>query len=419
MSTTSLGPGWTAPARPAWVAAINAEGRSLDLRQVIPLDTRSLLDAAESHTGLSHYGDDSWREPFEIIARALDEEADLNLMGRLMTRSDLVLYLEGRLRIEDTYRRHPEIDEEQVVKPFVVVGQGRSGTSMLLNLLSQDPSNGSVKTWEAIFPCPPPEKLTYHDDPRIERGHQLIDQWNRVNPVLASLHEFGGSVPASCVHFMCYSFRSIWFGMLGQIPSYTAWLKAADWDIAYRYHLRVLKLLQWRNPRKRWVLKSPTHLTMMPTILRTYPDACFIWPHRDPLKAIVSSVDLAANLNWARSDNNRMLGFEDYNDPARSRAMIEQPIEWLESGALDPARLHNVQYRDLITDPMSAVCALYEYFGEQFTPTARDAMRNYLNRHPRSARNAHLYDEDAIASIAAERSLFGRYQAYFDVPSEF
>jgi hypothetical protein len=158
---------------------------------------------------------------------------------------------------------------------------------------------------------------------------------------------------------------------------------------------------------------------MMPTILRTYPDACFIWPHRDPLKAIVSSVDLAANLNWARSDNNRMLGFEDYNDPARSRAMIEQPIEWLESGALDPARLHNVQYRDLITDPMSAVCALYEYFGEQFTPTARDAIRDYLNRHPRSARNAHLYDEDAIASIAAERSLFGRYQAYFDVPSEF
>ena len=419
MSTVSSVSRWTPPVRPDWVAAVNAEGRHLDLSQVVPLDSRSLREAAEAHTGLADYGDDAWREPFEIIVRALDEEADLNLMGRLMTRSDLVHYLEGRLRIEDTYRQHPEIDDEQIVKPFVVVGQGRSGTSMLLNLLSQDPCSGSVKTWEAIFPCPPPETETYHTDSRIERGHELIDQWNRVNPALSSLHEFGGLVPASCVHFMSYSFRSIWFGMLGQIPSYTAWLADSDWDVAYQYHRRVLKLLQWRNPRERWVLKSPTHLLMMPTILRTYPDACFIWPHRDPLKAIVSSVDLAANLNWARSDNNRMLGFEDYNDPARSLAMIEKPIEWLESGVLDPARLYNLQYRDLISDPLSTIAALYDHFGQPFTSTARDGMRNFLDCHPRSTRNAHLYDEDAIQSIAAERSRFARYQSFFGVPSEF
>lgn len=419
MSTPSTASGWMPPARPEWVEAINAEGRHLDLRRVVPLDSRSLREAAECHTGLDDYGDEDWREPFEIISRALDEEADLNLMGRLMTRSDLLHFLEGRLRIEDTYRRHPEIDQEAIVKPFVVVGQGRSGTSMLLNLLSQDPRSGAVKTWEAIFPCPPPETATYHCDPRIERGHQLIDQWNRVNPALASLHEFGGLVPASCVHFMCYSFTSIWFGMLGQIPSYSAWLSTADWDVAYRYHQRVLKLLQWRNPREHWVLKSPTHLTMMPTMLRTYPDACFIWPHRDPLKAIVSSVDLAGNCNWARSDNNRMLGFEEYNDPARSLAMIERPIDWLESGVLDPARLHNVQYRDIVADPMSVVAKTYQHFGRELSPSARVAMQAYLDAHPRSARTAHLYDEDAIHSISAERSLFKRYQDYFGVPSEF
>jgi hypothetical protein len=418
MSTASRLDAWPPPPRPDWVSRINAEGRHLDIRDLVPLDSRSLRETAERATGLSDYGDDAWREPFEIIVRSLDEEADLNLMGRLMSRSDLLHYLEGRLRIEDTYRRHPEIDDEQIVKPFVVVGQGRSGTSMLLNVMSRDPGNGSVKTWEAIFPCPPPQAETYACDPRIERGDALITQWNRVNPDLTTLHEFGGTVPASCVHFMSYSFMSIWFNMLGQVPSYSQWCASADWNVAFGYHKRLLKLLQWRNPREHWVLKSPTHLAMMPIILQTYPDACFIWPHRDPLKAIVSSIDLAGNLIWARSDNNRMLGFEDYNKPDRTLAMLERPIEWLESGVLPRARLCNVAYLDLIKDPVGTVASIYDHFGVELTPAARRSMQDYLAEHPRSSRNAHLYDEDAIQSIRCERALFARYQDYFQVPSE-
>jgi hypothetical protein len=409
---------WPPPPRPNWVERINAEGRHLDLRDVVPLDSRELMETAERTTGLSDYGDPAWREPFEIIVRSLEEEADLNLMGRLMSRSDLLHYLQGRLRIEDTYRRHPEIDDQQIVQPIVVVGQGRSGTSMLLNVLSRDPGNGSVRTWEAIFPCPPPEAASYDTDPRIEAGDALITQWNRVNPDLTSLHEFGGRVPASCVHFMCYSFMSIWFNMLGQVPSYSAWCQKADWDVAFGYHKRLLKLLQWRNPRAHWVLKSPTHLAMMPIILRTYPDACFVWPHRDPLKAIVSSVDLAGNLIWARSDNNRMLGFEDYNKPDRTLAMLERPIDWLESGALPADRLCNVHYRDLVADPLGTVRTIYDHFGIPLTAEAASAMQGYLDANPRSARTAHLYDEDAIQQISAERGLFARYQEYFRVPSE-
>jgi hypothetical protein len=34
----------------------------------------------------------------------------------------------GRLRIEDTYKRYPEIEDQQILQPIVIVGQGRSGT---------------------------------------------------------------------------------------------------------------------------------------------------------------------------------------------------------------------------------------------------------------------------------------------------
>src|SRR5690606_32088256 len=132
--------------------------------------------SARANTGLDDFGADDWREPFEVLIRSLNDEAQLNLMGRLMTRSDLVILLEQRLQIEDTYKRFPEIDEEEIRKPLMIIGQGRSGTSFLQNLMAQDPDHNVLLHWNTYFPCPPPEKETYHSDPRIERAQGLITQ---------------------------------------------------------------------------------------------------------------------------------------------------------------------------------------------------------------------------------------------------
>jgi hypothetical protein len=142
---------WRPPQRPAWVQRINEEGRCLDLKSVVPLDERSLIDHAKANTGLSEFGIDDWVEPFRIFLKALDEEADLTLLGRLMTRSDILMHLEARLRIEDTYKQYPEIDEQQLAAPVLIIGSGRSGTSALQNLLALDPDNGTPKHWEALF----------------------------------------------------------------------------------------------------------------------------------------------------------------------------------------------------------------------------------------------------------------------------
>src|ERR1700722_11377780 len=111
-------PQWNAPPRPQWVAKANEEGNHLDLRGVVPLDPASLVDAAVRNTGLSDFGDEEWREPFELLVRGLDSEAELNLVGRILTRSDLIMFLEARLRVEDQYRRHPQIEDEQIASPF-------------------------------------------------------------------------------------------------------------------------------------------------------------------------------------------------------------------------------------------------------------------------------------------------------------
>lgn len=412
---------WTPPARPDWVQRINDEGRFFDLRGVIPLHEDSLIDTAQRNTGLSDFGDDHWREPFSILARSLDEEGELNLIGRLMVRQELLLNLQGRLMIEDAYTRHPEIEDEQISKPFVIVGQPRTGTSALQNLLSKDPNNGTTPTWETMFPCPPSEKASYGKDWRAERADGLTTMYTRVVPELSAMHEFSGDVPTETIQLDCLSFRSFgWFTALtGQAPAYAHYMASQDDSLIFAYQKRVLKLLQWKNPRKNWVLKSPIYLQQLPALLAAYPDAGIIWTHRDPLKAMSSAINILGCQFWMRSDR-PFIGdaMVDFTNADKSAAMLTRPIEWLEDGTVPPERICNIPYYDFVENPMGVAERIYDHFNVDLTPEGRSAMADYMQNFPRSSRPKHDYKTQGGATHSKERAAYARYQAYFDVPSE-
>lgn len=419
-NSIDLGNDWAPPPRPEWVARTNEEGRLMDIRALVPLDEDSLLRTARANTGLVDFGANDWYEPFQVFVKSLDTEADLHLVGRLRARSEILQLLEARLQIEETYKRHPEIDDEQIEAPIVIVGQPRSGTSHLINLLAANPDNGVIRTWEAMFPCPPPETSTYRTDPRIEKSHQLIDQWNRVTPTLRTMHEFGGNMPQECIHIMAINFMSSgWLGLFGQVPSYLEYVAKIDWTLAYRYHKRVLKLLQWKNPRQRWVLKTPLHLDLMPVMLQVYPDACVVWPHRDPVKAFASVVNMINTFLWGRSDKLLKNGALDFLiDPAAAAQRLSIPIDWMEAGIVPKERLCNILYRDLIADPITTVENIYRYFSLHLSEVGRKGIAQYVAEHPRDSRPPHRFKATEGGEILRQRALFKRYQDYFSVPSE-
>lgn len=411
---------WQPPPRPEWVQRVNEEGYCMDIRGVVPLDAQSLLDSAVKNTGLSDFGDDGWQEPFHILLRSLEEDADLNLMGRIMARSDLLLTLEARLRVEDTYRRHPEIEDEEIRQPLIIIGQGRSGTSFLQALLAAHPDNGTLTHWEETFPCPPPEKASYHSDPRIDRSHRLITLWNRVTPTYAAIHEVGGNIPFECCQILAMNFMSqSWFDAMGQVSAYDAWIARQDPVPALRYHKRVLKLLQWKNPRRHWVLKDPMHLDRLQALLQVYPDACFIWPHRDPVRALASMVNLVGTLQWARTDHPyKGDSFAYMTDPFLSASRFNAVIDQMEKGELPARQFHNLLYRDLVANPLAAVAEIYRHFGISLSDQGRAAMAQFLVDLPRDGRPPHQFNIGSPDAVARARVAYQRYQNYFAVPEE-
>lgn len=412
---------WTPKPRPEWLARFNREGAYFDLKSLVPLDENGLLNAARANTGLSDFGSDDWHEPFQILIRSLDEEAQLNLMGRLMTRSDLIIMLEARLRIEDTYNRHPEIQHEEITAPFFIIGQGRSGTSFLLNLLASHPDNGAPRTWEAMFPCPPPETSTYGSDPRIARANALTGQLARVVPEHGAMYEYAGHAVTENAQLHCLLFQApAWFSFFqGQVPAYASYMQGKAVAPIYQFEKKVLKLLQWRNPRRHWVLKSPICIMHIPEILEVYPDARFIWPHRDPIKALASAVNLGGTLFWSKSDH-PFIGdtVEMFTNADISAAMMTQPIQWLASGLLPGERLCNIQYNDLVREPLATVQAIYDYFGMPLSAAGRYGIAQNLADHPRTARPVHQYHAGSQEQLERERASYALYQRYFQVPSE-
>lgn len=419
---------WTPPPRPEWVARMNQEGSYLDLKEVVPIENRSLIDSAIRNTGLDDFGADDWREPFEILVRALDEEAQLNLMGRLMTRSDLLMFLEGRLWIEHWYRRHPEIDDEQIVAPLLLAGQGRSGTSALQNLMNADPAHGSTMTWEVLLPGPtPPEANTFDSDPRRMKAHWRSSQWNRVTPEMAGMHDWSGARPTENIHLQCLSFQSpVWLNILGQVPSYNAYMANKSLVPAFEYEKRALKYLQWRNPRDRWVLKTPVYLDMVPFALAVYPDAGFVWIHRDPVQTTASAAAMAGVLNLIRSDrgyigseqDGHLGNLEAYASAEMSAATFDRMIGWLEDGTLPRKQLCNVYYRDFIVDPIAVVRQIYGFYGIEAGEDRYRTMADWMTEDRKERGHTHSYSTGTPAQIAHERSVFKRYQDYFNVPSE-
>ncbi|MFT5034089.1 MAG: hypothetical protein ACI89D_000877 [Bermanella sp.] len=416
MSPSST-PLWTAPAHPAWLEQMNREGGYLNLPAVVPLDEQSLIEHACRSTGLADFGDELWREPFSVYVNALEKEAQLTLMGRLMARNDTILWLSTRLKVTETLKQHPEILHEKVIAPMVIVGLPRSGTSILFELLAQDPEVGVPLMWEALQPCPPPEAASYNTDPRIAQADKIFSQWSRVAPEFARMHEMRGDIPAECGLLMAGTFISDHNASLHQTHSYSAWLAQADFLPVYEYHKTILKILQWKNPRKRWLLKAPEHQVHLDTLLKVYPDACIVQTHRDPIKCMASTTSLMGTLYHMRSDQPFSAEiFENIIMGKATAQRLEHVINQREVGIVPEANIADSRYQDLMDDPMSCIESIYRHFGISLSDDAKSNMQNYLASKPRGKFGKHSYNVDG--ERAKDRQFFTSYQEFYGVPDE-
>jgi len=415
-----------------------------------PFDVAGLAAAAQEKEGLQEWGPLPFETPLQVLADDY-AAADLNDIGGHILRSGLVHSLRMRLRAQEWIRRYPEILDETIVAPTVVIGMMRSGTTLLQRLLAADRRFHCAYGWEVVEVAP---KLNYqfsaHDhteDPRIAITEKRESTSREMAPELFSVHPMYAREPEEEIVFLSDAFLSHVPESGADVPTYRTWIDDQDFAPAYAYLHRMLQFLQWQKRQRAgeagwernsageagwerhgageagwetpggqgprpWVLKSPAHLGYLDVLRAQFPDVHVVHMHRDPRETIPSGASLNAALHAMHSDrvDRDRVGAQwlDRMGWTNDRAMAAR-----DSWADDSSRCTDIEFDDAVADPIGQVARVYDAIGVSLTADAESAMRRWLAERPREAARPAYAATDFGLTDAQIDERFAAYSSRF------
>ena len=347
----------------------------------------ALLDEARDATGLADFGEGLFREGLARLLHSLEHDARLPEAGRQEAIETIRRRLVNRLKIEDWYARHPETGALEVGGPIVVTGLTRTGSTALGNMLSLDPQFRSLRGWEQREPVPPPVLGAEESDPRRMRAAVEIDALYAANDAVVAqhIHEVDASVEDTEVLGLDFGAQQ----MTLPVWSYFDWWRTADMRPVFRYHRRVVQLLQSRRPPNLWLFKAPHHKFHLDALVEAYPNARFIMTHRDPAKVVPSYTSFVSSIwpgNTASRHDPHTIG------PAISKHLRVGMERALASrDRIGEDRFIDIHHPDLNRDPQGTLTRIYDFLGLELTQAMRDSVTAWLAKHRSGAHGQHRY----------------------------
>jgi len=363
------------PHRPLPVWALNALWRAVGTWSQPPIDASAWFRAAGAPS--------RWdREPFEVLAASIRDEARLTPLGRAVVSARLV----GALRA----RRHVEAlgappDRAGAPPPIVVVGLQRTGTTLLQRLLAALPGHRGLRSWEALNPAPWPGERSPRR--RIRHARRAAAALRYLAPDFVAAHPVEPDQPEEEVILFEQLALSTGFEATFRVPRYAAWFEEQDQREAYAWLARVLAHLE-PDPRVRWVLKTPHHLEFLPELVEAFPGAHLVWTHRDPRATLPSFCSMVAHGHALVTDH------VDPHEIGRHWLRKTQRM-WQRGLAFRRDRpdvpVLDVAYEDLVADPMATVRRVVAFAGTELDADGQRAVQTQLSRSPRHKYGRHVY----------------------------
>lgn len=392
----------------------------------VDLSQQALIASAQKQTGLSEFDNDAFLEPLSVLLPALENEAELNPLGRVLTKQSLVRILKHRLYLGALLKKHPEILQRKITAPIVVVGLARSGTTRLHRLLAADQRFLHMKAWESVNPVPYPESfaardgLTGKQDPRITGIEQGLKAVLYMSPQIGAVHPLGAHEVEEEVGLIQHAMSSQLFEIQAHIPSFAEWLMTHDQTYAYQDMVTLMKVISWfrNDPEdKPWVLKTPQHMQDLDALMNVFPDARIICSHRDPIKTVGS----ACSMCWTS-----MTRDTDNIDPfwigpewlGKTDRMLKKVLD-LRDNAIPAKQQHDVLYANIHRDWKTEIEGIYDFLEIPFTDEAKTAMQGWLDSNVQHKHGSHKYDLrnfDLQEEQVDQRLMY--YRKRFNIPYE-
>jgi hypothetical protein len=383
----------------------------------IVLEEEAILGAARAATGLSDFGPDDFRVRLRRLIDEWNGDTRAYAVKRAFLMGYLVRYASNRLLIQNTLNNHPEIHEEVIERPIIVVGMPRSGTTHLLNLLGADTRLRSNPLWETYEPLPNPQEPAPEDgvDPRYARCAAQWEASQRSNPLAAAMHPMEPDHFHEDIELMGPDFASYNFEWIARSPGWRDYYLSTDQTPHYEYMKTVLKILQWSDvqagkPRKRWVTKCPQHLEQLAVLKKVFPDATVAITYRDPVDVIQSAITMIAygeRMFYPDIDAKGLLDYWTDRVEKLLRACVRDRHLWPEARSVD------VPFDEFMADDMAVVREVRSKAGLAETEQANREVAAFIAAHPRGKHGQIVYNLERDFGISPE-ALRKRFDFYYD-----
>lgn len=382
-------------------------------KPLIRIDADRVMKLAERLTGLHDYGDadGSFRERLNQTIDAV-VETDWNTVGRFGIRYILHWHLSNRLRLVELLKQRPDIERIDIIRPLVITGLFRTGTTYLHNVLAADARSRVGRMWELAHPVGRRSDLLGDGKWRRWRAGHEVAMDDLMIPEQGVAHTV--TVDAYEEDFFLLENDMAHMKLFVGLGDYGLGRRTLDWDMVgpYRWHKRQLQILSAQRSEERWLLKCPWHLWNLQALLAVYPDARLIQTHRGPVDAIGSQCSLSARI--AAKFQRRL----ELNEVGRfwleySRRGIERGVEARRS--IPPSQVYDVRLKDLRARPLEIVEDIYRHFDLPRDAKLTEQLQARIAEDPTAQLGEHEYDiadyglteEQIEASFVDYRRRFG------------
>jgi len=331
-----------------------------------------LISAARERTGLEEFDSDSFREPLALLIEGIHAREEREQIEAAL-REEMVQALSNRLRVADHLRQHPELEDAPLDVPIIVMGMPRTGTTILSYLLDRDPRWRPLLNWEAVDSVPPPTTETLRTDPRCVAKKQMQENILPNIPFSVPHWEWADG-PTECIFVQAQDFKTLSWESRVASREYADYLLHCDMSSAYDYQKKVMRVLQSEAPG-RWALKMPSHSLHFRWALEAFPDARFIWTHRNPFRALAS---LGTTISTGHRVALGHIDTEFIRDvyPQQMAEHLNRPMHLRQE--LPDDKVLDVYCGEFLADPIAGMREVYAWLGEVLEPDVEQAMREWV-----------------------------------------
>jgi hypothetical protein len=362
-----------------------------NLRHALTL--QPLLDAAfaESGTGAREFRDTSFLPNLEKVLE-IPTRLNLSVRGLQGMHANSLRWLVNRLRYEADVEKHPEILDEDVSDPIVVLGLPRSGTTKLQRFLSADPNLQATPAWMMWNPASFPGEQRGDPSPRIEWAARMMSAVTNTGESYQKMHEFAAKEADESSFIPLANFDYVMQFITAPDHEFLRWARSVDRTSPLGFMKQMLQYLQWQQGGRRgpWLLKNPGHTGEAAELLQLFPNATFVISQRELASAMGSSFRMMGEI---------LVNSLDAPDPVQYAA---ETVEYWsyelnrhlrqkqELGSRLP--LVEASYQRCVNEGLGVAREVYEMAGLPWTPEGEAAMRQWDIDNPRHKLGSYGYN---------------------------